>query len=189
MKTVSQELCACSLWGKLRTQGRPCWIPGCWWRDLYSFREGVESLHLDGRAGEWWGGESTVQMRRWTGVLASVVVEDIEKILCQTSETNFRSLSVKNFVKLSAPPPKKTYSKDNMLFSKSLLSCFWNYFLDSSCDTHNQTSPSDGMHTSRLRSCLHQSPLDSSDVKLVSLLSVPLTLYTCILVHHRIIGS
>ena len=31
--------------------------------------------------------------------------------------------------------------------------------------------------------------LDSSDVKLISFLSVPLILFTCILVHHRIIGS
>lgn len=48
-----------------------------------------------------------------------------------------------------------------------------------------QTSPSDGMHTSRLRSCLHQAPWFFW-CKLVSLLSVSLTLYTCILVHHRI---
>ena len=104
---------------------------------------------------------------RWRKVLVSVVSGRFrEKILCQTSETNFRSLSVKNFVKLSAPPPKKTYSKDNMLFSKSLLSCFRNYCHASEiiswtldCDTHNQSSPSDGMHTSRLRSCLHQASL------------------------------
>ena len=169
MKPVSQELCARSLWGKLRTQGRPLLDPWVLMEGPAQLQgRGGGPLHLDVRAGEWWCGESIVQMRDGEKFLYLLWVEDLERKFCvkllkQISEAyQWRTLWNFQPLHLRKPTVKITcYSPRVCCHASEIISChaseIISWALD--CEPHNQTSPSDGMNTSRLRSCLHQASL------------------------------